>query len=183
MNIFFLHICPKRAARWHCDKHVVKMILESAQLLYTAHWVLIQNPDLSTAPALATNSGQRGYKSIRNKNHPCAIWVRQSIYHYMWVARLGLHLCLEHMHRFAPAAPHSSLEHLRWLLKNPPARIPHTPWTTPAMAMPTECKIGKDVIRSYRNYYMTNKTALLQYTRRRQPHWQKLNSASPQIQS
>jgi hypothetical protein len=175
MNIFFLHISPKRAARWHCDKHVVKMILESAQLLYTAHWVLGIQPDLSTAPVLATKSDQHGYMPIRNKNHPCAIWVRQSIYNYMWVCRLGLYLCMEHMHRFSPTKPHSSLAHLRWLLKNPPSSIPHSPWTRPAMAMPDDCKVGLDVIRSYRNYYIKNKGAqrgMLQYTGRCRPHWQ-----------
>ena len=40
MNIFFLDTDVKKCAEYHVDKHVVKMILETCQLLYTAHWVL-----------------------------------------------------------------------------------------------------------------------------------------------
>jgi hypothetical protein len=174
MNIFYLHPNPRRAARWHCDKHVVKMILETAQLLYTAHWVLSGGqPDLKTAPSSASNPAQRGYLPIRNKNHPCAIWARESIYNYMWLCRLGLNLCFEHIYRFEPTKPHSCLEHLRWLLKNPPAALPRVPWTPPRLAMPDEYKVG-DPVRSYRKYYIENKGAvrgMLQYSGRGVPHW------------
>jgi hypothetical protein len=40
MNIFYLDKDPIKAAEYSCDKHVVKMILESAQMLCTAHRVL-----------------------------------------------------------------------------------------------------------------------------------------------
>ena len=39
MNIFYLDKCPVKSAEMSCDKHVVKMILESAQLLCTVHRV------------------------------------------------------------------------------------------------------------------------------------------------
>ena len=78
MNIFYLHTDPKKAAEYHCDKHVVKMIIESAQMLYCAHWVL--NPE---------NLPENAYK-LAHKNHPSSIWVRESYDNYMWLC----HLCL-----------------------------------------------------------------------------------------
>jgi hypothetical protein len=38
MNIFVLDKDPHAAAHYHCDKHVVKMILEAGQMLCAAHW-------------------------------------------------------------------------------------------------------------------------------------------------
>ena len=40
MNIFYLHENPEICAEYHCDKHVVKMILETAQMLSTAHRII-----------------------------------------------------------------------------------------------------------------------------------------------
>ena len=76
MNIFFLDKRPDNAAEMHCDKHCVKMILEYAQMLSTAHRILDEDdahPDL--------------YK-IAHKNHPSTIWVRSSKLHYDWLFRL-----------------------------------------------------------------------------------------------
>ncbi len=178
MNIFYLSHKPSRCARWHCDKHVVKMILETAQLLYTAHWVLAalagRLPDLSTAPRLK-GSEQRGYKSIRNKNHPCAIWTRESREHYFWLCQLGLALCAEHQHRFQPKEPHACFGHLLWLTENPPAELVGDGWRPPAQAMPEEFRRPKSSIVAYRVYYQESKGArgLLSYTRRHRPHWLK----------
>jgi len=88
MNIFFLSLNPQEAARLHCDKHVVKMILETTQLLYSSHWIL--NPE---------NLPENAYK-LAHKNHPCSIWVRSSITNYMWLASLGLWLCEEYKYRY-----------------------------------------------------------------------------------
>ena len=84
MNIFYLHPNPQTAARMHCDKHCVKMILEYAQLLSTAHRVLDgddANPNL--------------YK-IAHKNHPSTIWTRSSKQHYKWLFRLFRKLNIEY---------------------------------------------------------------------------------------
>ena len=62
MNIFMLHQEPQIAAQYHCDKHVVKMILESAQLLCTA----------------LNEAGVPMPYRVTHKNHPCSIWVRES---------------------------------------------------------------------------------------------------------
>ena len=68
MNIFYLAHNPTDCAQMHCDKHVVKMILETAQLLSTAH-----HERGSTAP----------YKST-HRNHPSAVWVRSGVKQYQW---------------------------------------------------------------------------------------------------
>lgn len=69
MNIFILDTNPKIAAQYHVDKHVVKMILETAQLLCSAHWL---------------NGSEAPYK-LTHKNHPCAIWTRECVENYNWL--------------------------------------------------------------------------------------------------
>lgn len=184
MNIFYLSHRPSRCARWHCDKHVVKMILETTQLLYTAHWVLAAvgvrapgAPDFSTAPTLATNPSQHGYLPIRNAKHPCAIWTRESLANYKWLCEFGMALCEEFTHRFG--GTHSCEEHIYWLHAHPPPTIPRKGWTTPAQAMPEEYKCPGNSIAAYRAYYKLNKgevRGILTYTARHRPHW--LSSAA-----
>lgn len=175
MNIFFLHPNPKRCARWHCDRHVVKMILETTQLLYTAHWVLAAatgtRPDFSTAP-FRKGGEVRGYLPVSNALHPCAQWTYQSLVHYKWLTRLGLALCAEFKHRFGPT-PHSCEAHLRWLRRNPPEAAADLGWHEPPLAMPVEFRRGRNAVRSYRVYYVESKGArgLLKYTKRHTPHW------------
>jgi hypothetical protein len=168
MNIFYLSHKPSRCARWHCDKHVVKMILETAQLLYTAHWVL-ENPDLSTAP-VKKNTTQRGYQSIKNKKHPSAIWARESLDHYMWLCELGFELCREYKHRFGEKKEHGCQRHIIWLAAYPPAALKSLGWSQPPQAMPDEYK-DADSIVAYRAYYIGGKKDLLHYTKRHMPHW------------
>jgi len=88
MNIFFLDADVKKCAEYHCDKHVVKMILETAQLLCSAHHITNQVTD------------QVPYK-LSHKNHPCSIWVRTSLSNYLYLCELGLELCKEAKKTFA----------------------------------------------------------------------------------
>jgi hypothetical protein len=156
---------------------VVKMILETAQLLYTAHWILAlaagRVPDLSTAPQ--RKEGPRGYLPIRNAKHPCAIWARESLAHYRWLCALGIALCQEYQHRFGADKVHGCEEHLFWLNRNPPAQLAAVDWIRqPPQAMPVEYQRSKNSIVAYRAYYKENKGAvrgILKYTARHQPHW------------
>jgi hypothetical protein len=165
MNIFFLSLNPKEAARLHCDKHVVKMILETAQLLYSSHWML--NPE-----GLRENA----YK-IAHKNHPCAIWVRTSLSNYMWLASLGWWLCKEYKHRYGEDKIHKTEQHIIWLLNNPPKGILCYGFTMPALAMPDEYK-KDDVVESYRLYYIESKLkkrGIVKYTKREWPDFLLIN--------
>lgn len=180
MNIFYLSPNPKQAAEFHLDKHVVKMILESAQLLCTAHRVL---DGTQTKQSKLTRSGKlRDVKRyvLSNKffdttmynathiNHPCAIWCRDSINNYMWLYDLFVALCDEYTHRYGKK--HKTDHLLRDLLKTPPVSISHTPFTPPAQAMPDVYKHADPVI-AYRNYYVGAKAGFAKWTSRSIPEW------------
>lgn len=159
MNIFFLSLSPKEAAERHCDKHVVKMILESTQLLYSAHWVL--NPE---------NVPPNAYKKT-HINHPCAIWVRTSLTNYLWLCSLAWNLCKEYQFRYGREKVHKSESHILWLLENPPMNIEHLGLTQPPQAMPDQYK-HKDPIIGYQTYYVEDKMkrrGIVRYTKREIP--------------
>lgn len=166
MNIFFLHLNPRRCARWHCDKHVVKMILETCQLLYTCHWMVHIEPDFSKAPC-RKGTEVRGYKKT-HWNHPCSKWLRLSSQHYVWLTKLGTELLREYNHRF-PSRNHACAPHMEWLSQNIPA-LSDNGWTNPPMAMPELYKTT-DVCVAYKRYYIGEKKNILKYTGRHTPHW------------
>ena len=151
MNIFFLDFDTKKCAEYHCDKHVVKMILETAQLLCGVHWVLE-----SEAP----------YK-LSHKNHPCAIWTRESLSNYLYLCDLGLELCKEYTYRYGKR--HKSQDIIEWCLVNKP-NIIDIGFTTPPKAMPDKYKTS-DVIESYRNYYRGAKIDFAKWKNRETPGW------------
>lgn len=152
MNIFFLHIRTKICASYHVDRHVVKMILETAQLLCTAIWVLG-----GTAPLKETH-----------KNHPSAIWARSGRVNWKWLRKLGLALCKEYTFRYGKT--HKLEPVLREL--EPPTNLPDVPFFPPPQAMPDIYKekvvlsdtSGKSniiaTIRAYRKYYVIGKKHL-----------------------
>lgn len=144
------------------------MILETAQLLYTAHWVL-ESLNMSTAP-VKKGTTQRGYQSIKNKKHPSAIWARESLDHYRWLCALGAELCREYKHRYGQHKEHACQKHIAWLSANPPASLKAIGWRQPPQAMPEEYQNGSS-IAAYRAYYIGGKKNILHYTKRHTPHW------------
>ena len=80
MNIFFLSGNPRRCARWHCDKHVVKMILESTQILYTALHVNGGTAIIEASAPRCASTGKRGYKKHAAK-HPSVLWASAALPH------------------------------------------------------------------------------------------------------
>jgi len=152
MNIFVLDTNPKTCAVYHNDKHVVKMILETAQLLSGVHWV---------------NGSEAPYK-LSHKNHPCAIWARECYENYVWLCDLGMELCAEYTYRYGKR--HKSQEIIEWCLLNVP-NIQEKGNITPfALAMPDECKVG-DAVASYRAYYMVEKRGFAVWKNREVPQW------------
>lgn len=158
MNIFALHLNPAICAQWHTDKHVVKMLLESCQLLYSV-WHMTG----ATVPPHA-------YK-LAHRNHPSAIWARQTTGNYRWLAELAIELAREYTHRYKKI--HKCQAHAVWLWENIPSTLPEGPLQTFSMAMDNVFKISTDPIISYRNYYCTSKQfrGLIQYTGRERPPW------------
>ncbi len=152
MNIFVLDLEPKKCAEYHVDRHAVKMILETSQLLCGVHWV---------------TGGEAPYK-LSHKNHPCSIWARECYDNYVWLCDLGMELCKEYTYRYGKR--HKSQDIIEWCIVNKP-NIPINGDITPfALAMPDECKIG-NVVESYRNYYMTSKRSLAIWKNREIPYW------------
>ena len=154
MNIFFLDYDVKKCAEAHIDKHVVKMILEYAQLMSTAHRVL----DGAESDTL--------YKST-HKNHPCGIWIREDKANYNYVYSLFLELCDEYRRRYGKT--HLTETKLADILETPPENMPDVGMTTPAQAMPDECK-DEDPVVAYRNYYRKHKSEIASW-KTKQPTW------------
>jgi len=161
MNIFFLDENPKLSAQYHVDKHVVKMILETAQLLCGVHHMTDQVPT-----KYRPSNDQVPYK-LSHKNHPCAIWARESLSNYLYLCELGLELGKEYTYRYGKK--HKSIDVIEWCIVNKP-NIPDIGFTKPSMAMPDEYKVDS-VVESYRNYYMGAKSELAQWKKREKPFW------------
>ena len=165
MNIFFLSYNPEQCAKYHCDKHVVKMILETAQLLYTCLWVT-SDDDTFIIDAPLNKSGKHGYRKS-HVNHPSSKWVRHSLRNYEWLCRLGIELCKEYTYRYGKT--HSTQKHLEWLSEFQP-NIPDIGFTEPLLAMPDEYK-SDNAITSYHTYYINDKKEFAKWTKRDIPKW------------
>ena len=158
MNIFFLDKDPIIAAQLMCDKHVVKMILESAQMLSTAHRVVDGD----------NRADQDGIYKMAHKNHPSTIWVRTSKKNYEWLWNHFDALLKEYTHRYGK---HHATERLRNILFMPPLNIDiHAPFTEPPQCMPEICK-GEDTVLAYQNYYIIEKSGFARLTNRTAPTW------------
>lgn len=168
MNIFFLSICPRRAAKFHCDKHCVKMILETAQMLYTVWFLLDKDMLKKLCP-------YEPYKAT-HMNHPCNVWVRSSYQNYRWLILLGVELCREYTLRYKKE--HKCEQHIRWMYELSREEcvdmFPSVAFTMPPLAMPEECKTKNNPIKSYREYYIQKKSSFAKWKFTRVPKWYSL---------
>lgn len=179
MNIFYLDNDPIVCAEMHVDKHVIKQVLEYAQLLSTAHRVLDGVPcrilsdkgRQKTVYRLPDNRDDILY-SATHISHPSAIWVRQSDKNYDWLFSLFQALMDEYTYRYGKVHACSKLEPY---LGRIPNNIPWKPFTEPTPAMPDEVKVAGSSIKSYQNYYIQNKQHLASWNgkvnSRKQPEW------------
>ena len=141
MNIFYLDKCPEKAARLQYNKHVVKMILESAQMLCTAHHCIMgEDADVP-------------YK-VAHKNHPSTIWARQSGENYTWLYRHMMELGKEYERRYGKK--HLSIIKCEDPLSILPGGILETGLTEMPQCMPDEYK-DECSIQAYWNYYIGEK--------------------------
>jgi len=151
MNIFVLSKNPKIAAKYHCDKHVVKMILETKQIL-----------DAASSKSGKNKSG----KQLAWFNHPCSIWARTSRQNYIWLINLGKELCIEYTYRYNKVHKY---EQSFYKIKIPKF-IPDIGLTKFALAMPTDCKCNT-AVKSYRLYYCKYKNHIASWKNRPIPKW------------
>jgi len=153
MNIFILDEDFEECAKYHCDKHVVKMILEHAQLL---------------SSAVRLSGIDEGYK-LTHQNHPCAIWVRESLSNYFWLMQLTAELHKEWQYRYG----HSSTKiHKSYYIASHLSipKIEDKGLTPFAQAMPDKYK-NKDTVKAYRDYYREEKKHLHSWKNRDKPYW------------
>lgn len=141
MNIFYLDKDPYKAASYFYDKHKVKMILESAQMLCTAHHVC-GNPD--DVP----------YRQA-HLNHPSTIWARQSRPNYYWLYEHMIALGQEYTKRYDKV--HMSIDKCKDALRFCPYGITSVVFTEPPQCMPDEYKVPGCSITAYWNYYEQDK--------------------------
>ncbi len=184
MNIFYLDRKPQVCAEMHLDKHVVKMIIEYAQLMSTAHRVLDGEEYYDkTANGRKIKrwrlSDDREVKLMKAShiNHPSAIWVRQSKNNYVWLYQMWACLLREYTHRYGKV-------HACARLIDVLAEIPHNlqddDFSEPTPAMPDECKIAGNSLASYHKYYVERKNHFAKWTKREVPLWYKeaINNAN-----
>jgi len=162
------------------DKHVVKMIVETAQLLSTAHRVL---DGLQVRVQYITDKGKKRSKNVwvlddgRNDwfynathiNHPCAVWCRESVENYNWLVDHLFALGDEYNHRYGKS--HLTIEKLGYEIQSPPDNLRAWDWTSPPSAMDTEYIVSTDPIENYRNYYKYGKAKLHSWKKREVPAW------------
>lgn len=181
MNIFWLDLDPAACAQMHCDKHVVKMILELAQLMCTAHRVLdgVQKEKLKTL----SNGRTRRQKiwelhdtrndtlySATHVNHPCAVWVRNCSHNYTMCYELFMELCKEYTKRYKKV--HLCETKLSKILYHCPVNIIRSTCPSePPQAMPDEYKVLNNPVQAYRNYYIGSKAQIAQWNHSPTPFW------------
>lgn len=179
MNIFYVETDPYKAAQSMVDTHVIKMILESAQLLSTAHRLLDGEEYIGQS-----KTGRKAKRwrlpddreyilySATHINHPSAVWCRQTNNNYTWLYCHFVGLLNEYTYRYGKT--HKCADPVfGFALSRVPHSIPVGPLTPVTPAMLDEYKIGVDSLASYRNYYKHGKVHLHKYTKREMPEWMK----------
>ena len=176
MNVFYLDSDPKICAEHHCDKHVVKMIIEYGQLMSTAHRVLDGKEyiDLTANNRkikrwLLPDSREDILMKASHINHPSGVWARQSDSNYTWLCQMWYALCKEYTYRYGKI--HSVETRLVDTIFRLPNNISEGVFTEPTPAMPDDCKIVNDSLASYHKYYNEKKTRFARWTKRATPNW------------
>ena len=182
MNIFHLDEILELCAQYHCDKHVVKMIIEYAQLLSTAHRVLdfsgktkeiTKNNRLVERFTLEDDFLNSKLYKASHIMHPCGIWVRECAGNYHYLYKLFLYLHDEFVYRYGKT--HATFTLLGDILKSLPKNINQASeinYSSIPLCMPEEYKTSS-YIQSYRNFYIYGKSKAFEVTwkNRETPEW------------
>jgi len=152
LNIFVLDTDIECCARYHCDQHVVKMILQSVQLMCTA----LNKKGFSTP-----------YKSTHSQ-HPCVLWMEQSRQNFCWPGDPTRALNAEYRYRFDKKVDHKSMAVLEAISAQ---RFEDHGLTEFAQAMPDAYKVAGDTVTAYRQLYLGDKMHFAHWTARPVPGW------------
>ena len=177
MNIFILNNDPVRSALDQCDKHIVKMPLESAQMLSTAHRILdgteTKRPSKSGKTMVKYWTLDNLYEdvmyAVAHRGHPCTVWTMETKDNYMWHYEHFVALCDEYKYRYQ--REHLSYTKLKDILSKAPKNIPVGGLTPFPQAMPDDVK-NPDPVEAYRSYYGKYKRELAVWNKSRPaPNW------------
>ncbi|MCB9357452.1 MAG: hypothetical protein H6505_02675 [Calditrichaeota bacterium] len=188
MNLFILDKNPAKCARDHCDRHIVKMPLETTQMLVSAFWVW--NGVTTLAEKRAASLDKKFLKRVFKKlprtkpdgtpdpwgighlHHPCTIWVRTNDRNFLWALELGEELSKEYSRRYKKV--HAVAPILEWIrAQEIPA--PKSSRKTPfPQAMPDDCKVPGDAVAAYRKFYHLHKAKFAVWKYSPTPEWFKL---------
>ena len=175
MNIFYLDNDPVKCAEMHCDKHVVKMIIEYAQLMSTAHRMLDGKHYIDDSSGrriqrwrLPTTEMESVVYKAGHVNHPSAIWVRENAVHYQYTYDLFASLCDEYTLRYGKV--HLTDSKLRDCLNILPNNIDLCAWRYPPQAMPDDVK-SNSAVDAYHIYYAKYKKDIAKWTVRPIPYF------------
>lgn len=176
MNIFYVDSCPVEAAKALVDKHCVKMILESAQLLSTAHRYLdgreVEGKSASGRKArrwILDDARENVLYQATHINHPSAVWCRESVENYNWLVDHFFALMAEYTYRYGKQ--HKCFGELSYMLQSPPKNLEKYEMTKMPSAMAEEYVISDDPIINYRNYYKLGKVSMHNWKNREAPAW------------
>ena len=151
MNIFVVETDPILAAQALCDKHIVKMPLETAQMLCAVHWL---------------HDSEAPYR-LTHKNHPCTKWAAYNNANYNWLVKHGIALCKEYTARYGRR--HKCQDIIEWAKANKPKTLEHGQLTEQPQCMPDDCK-SDSTVEAYRSYYRKHKQHIALW-KRNKPVW------------
>ena len=175
MNIFYVDANPSVAAECLVDKHVVKMVLESSQLLSTAHRVLdgVQSQVITNGRKKKVWTLEDARENVMyaatHINHPSAVWVRQSVENYTWLVEHLFSLMDEYTYRYGKI--HKCQGELSYMLSSPPKNLEAYDWTPMPSCMDEKYIVSDDPIVNYRYYYKFGKVDLHAWKNRIPPKW------------
>ena len=178
MNVFYLDSDPSLCAQYHCDKHVIKMITEYCQMLSTAFWQC-PTSEFNKNIYLSYNEKKKQFENRHSIcyqqthiNHPCNIWVRSNIQHFNLLLRLTECLISEYRIRYKKYDNFKTASNLlNWIdLEHNRPDIDLKEWSNPPQCMPEQYKCD-DIVQSYRNFYMGDKSKFARWTNREIPEW------------
>jgi len=159
VNIFAVQLCPAESASDLCDQHIVKMPIETAQMVSTNLCLLGLPHD---------------YKPCY-QNHPCTIWARKSYENFNWLISHGLALCYTYSQRYkrvhkSQRVIQNALKTLKEALVDGVIEFPEDSLTPFAQAMPEQYK-SDNAIEAYRNYYKAEKMGFARWKHSSKPSW------------
>ena len=162
VNFFYLDKDVEKTAKYYCDKHVVKIPIEIAQILSKIHHILKTKIDY-----------QKIYQNSKVVSETLGpyVWSLSSLENYIWTCNLGLELIKEYKHRFNKTY-HKTEEVLQYLLDNLPP-IEKRGITPFIMTNKYDMfqYISKDPVKNARYNYAEMKCVDDKWTKRKKPNW------------